>query len=120
MNGGRGACRHDQPAAWRLHEGRDIALDLAVVAHVDRHHVHPQRWCRRLYRAELTDPGRYRGVTQNRRALQAGAELREQLQPFGADAVLELNESGGVPAWTSQAADETGADRIDDMNEHDG
>ena len=46
-------------------------------------------------------------------------DLLEQLQPFGAHAVFELEEAGGVAARPRQAFDKTGAHRVDDLREHD-
>ena len=43
-----------------------------------------------------------------------GAICFEQLQPFRAHAVFELDEAGGVAARPRQAVDEAGADRIGD------
>ena len=54
-----------------------------------------------------------------RRARHAGRDLLEQLQPFRAQAVFELGEAGDVAAWPRDALDETGADRIDGLREHD-
>jgi hypothetical protein len=53
----RRARRHDQTAIWGAREGRDGALDLGGVAHVDWAQLHPERWRHGMDRAELADPG---------------------------------------------------------------
>ena len=90
------------------------ALDLAGVAHVDRAHLHPQRRRHGLDRAELAASGGDGGIPQHRRSRHTRCDLFEQLQPFSADAVFELHETGGVAARLRQALDEAGADRIGD------
>ena len=45
--------------------------------------------------------------------------LPEQFQPFGAQAVFELSEAGGVAAGPRHALDRAGTDRIDGLGEHD-
>ena len=60
------------------------------------------------------------GIPKDRRSRHARRDLLEQLQPFPADAVFEIHETGGVAARPRQAVDEAGADRIgDDDREHD-
>ena len=113
------ARRHDQAAIRGAREGRDGALDLGRVAHVDRAHLHPERRRHGLDDGELADPGGYGGIPKDRRARHARRDLLEQLQPFPAQAVFELHEAGGVAARPRQALDEAGADRIGDIREHD-
>ena len=78
-----------RPPFERAREGRDGALDLAGVAHVDRAHLHPERRRHGLDGAELADPGRYGGIPKDRRSRHARRDLLEQLQPFPAQAVFE-------------------------------
>ncbi|HEY5130994.1 MAG TPA: hypothetical protein VIJ35_27510 [Bradyrhizobium sp.] len=113
------ARRHDQAAIRGAREGRDGALDLAGVAHIDRVHLHPQRRRRGLDCAELAGTGGLGGIPKDRRLRHARHDLLEQLQPFPADAVFESHETRGVAARPRQAADEAAADRIDDDREHD-
>src|SRR4051812_10215017 len=40
MTNCRPAARYDHAAIRRAREGRDVALDLAGVSHVDRNHIH--------------------------------------------------------------------------------
>ena len=63
-------------------------------------------------RAELAAPGGYGRIPKDRRSRHAGRDLFEQLQPFPADAVFEIRETGGVAARPRQAIDKAGADRI--------
>ena len=93
-------------------EGRDGALDFAGVAHVERAHLHPERWRHGLDCAELASAGGCVGIAKDRHARHAGRDLLEQFQPFSADAVFEKHETGGVAARARQAVDEAGGDRI--------
>ena len=113
------ARRHDQAAIRGAREGRDGALDLAGVAHIDRAHLHAERRRHGLDDGELADPGGCGRVPKDRRARHARRDLLEQLQPFSRQAVFELHEAGGVAARPRQAIDEAGADRIGDDREHD-
>ena len=115
----RRARRHDQTAIRGAREGRDGALDLSGVAHVDWAQLHPERWRHGLDRAELADPGCYGGIPKDRRSRHARRDLFEQLQPFPGQAVFERYETGGVAARPRQAVDEAGADRIGGDREHD-
>ena len=63
----RRARRHDQAAIRRAREGRDGALDLAGVAHVDRADLDPERRRHGLDDAELADPGGCGGIAKDRR-----------------------------------------------------
>ena len=90
MNERQRAPCHDQAAIRRAREGRDGALDLAGVAHVDRAHLYSERRRHGLDGAELADPLGYGGIAKDRHARHAGRDLFEQLQPFPAHAVFEL------------------------------
>jgi hypothetical protein len=46
--------------------------------------------------------------------------LFEQFQPFPAQAIFELNETGCIAARSRQAINEPGADRVGDYHKHDG
>src|SRR5262245_47347098 len=92
------ACRHDHAAMARARKVGDIALDLAGVAYVDRVQLHAERWRHRLNDSELADPGGYGGIPKHHRPRDGWRDLLEQLQPFRAQAVFELHESGGVAA----------------------
>ena len=58
------------------------------------------------------------GIPKDCRARHAGRDLLEQFEPFRAEAIFVLGKSGGIPARSRQALDEAGADRIDDLREH--
>jgi hypothetical protein len=113
------ARRHDQPAIRGARERRDGAVDFAGIAHVDRAQLHPQRGRHGLSGGELPDPGGDGRIPKDRRPRHAGRDLFEQLQPFSAHAVFVNRESSRVAARPRQADDESGADRIDDLHEHD-
>ena len=97
MNERQRARRHDQAAIRSAREGRDGALDLAGVAHVDRAHLHPERRRHGLDRAELPDPGGYGGIPKDRRSRHARRDLLEQFQPFPAHAVFEQRKPVALP-----------------------
>ena len=75
MNHRQRARRHDQTAIRGAREGRDGALDLARVAHVDRAHLHPERRRHGLDGGELADPGGYGGIPKDRRSRHARRDL---------------------------------------------
>ena len=87
----RRARRHDQTAIRRAREGRDGALDLAGVAHIDRVDLHPERRRHGLDDAELAGAGGYGGIPKDRHSRHARRDLLEQLQPFPAHAVFEMS-----------------------------
>jgi hypothetical protein len=49
-----------------------------------------------------------------------GAICFEQFQPFAAQTVFEIHETGNVAARPSERVDESSADRIGDLHKHDG
>src|SRR5262249_12193030 len=58
-------------------------------------------------------------LPNDRHSLHVGRDLLEQFQPFPADAVFEIHESRDVAAWSREAIDEAGGDRIGDLHKHD-
>ena len=113
------AHRHDQTAVRCAHGRRDGALDVAGVAQVDRVHLHPERRRHRLDGAQLADHGGDGGIAKHRRARDLRRDLLEQLQPFPADAVFEIGETGDVASRPRQTGNEAAADRVDGIDEHD-
>jgi len=63
-------------------DGRDIALDLAGVAHVDRAHFDPKGRRHGLDYTKLAGPGGYIGITNDCRSHHARCDLLEHLHPF--------------------------------------
>ena len=59
----------------------------------------------------MAGPGGYGRIPKDCRPCQAGHNLLEQLQPFSAQIVFELQEACDVAARPCQAIDEAGADR---------
>jgi hypothetical protein len=118
INYRQSAHRHDQPAVRGAREGRDGALDLAGVAHVDWTHIHPDRRRRGLDRAKLPSARGNEWVPKNRRSRHARCDFFEQCQPFRADAVFEIDKSSGIAARPRKTFDEAGADRIGNMHEY--
>src|SRR5262245_28056588 len=102
----------------RAHEGRDGALDLICVAHVERVYLHAERRGQGLNNAKLADSGWVRGIPQDRHSRHARRDLLQQLQPFSAQAVFVRHETGGVAARPCPAIDEAGGDRISDDREN--
>src|SRR5215471_5514988 len=111
------APRLDQSAIRRAGKGRNGALDLTRFAHVDRRQLDTHRRRYGLESTELTGP---RGgcISENGHTPHSRSDLFQQLQPFPADAVFELNKSGGIAARSCQAIDEGGADGVYDIDEH--
>src|SRR5262245_38933857 len=97
MNHRQHASRHDQAAIRGTRKGRDSALDLTGVAHVDRANVHSERRRHRLGGAELADSLRQGGVSKDRDTRHARRDLLEQLQPFRADTVFKIDKSRALP-----------------------
>jgi hypothetical protein len=56
MNPRQSACRHNQTAIRLARECGDGALDLASVTHIDRGHLHPDRWRDGLDDTQLAAP----------------------------------------------------------------
>jgi hypothetical protein len=100
-------------------EGRDGALNLGQLAHVDWAHLDPERRRHGLDGCELRRSGGQRGVAKDPRTRHARRDLFEQFQPFRAEAVFEGGEPGCVPARPRQTIDKAGADRIGDNHKHD-
>ncbi len=111
---------HDHQTAVRAaRESRNRALDLTGIAHIDRGQFNTERWGHGLDRAELANSRGYGGITYDGDSRQFRHHLFEQLQPFRANAVFEIDKAGRVAARPCQAIDETGADWIRDIHEHD-
>jgi hypothetical protein len=113
------AAGHNHATIRRTREVRDSTLDLAGVAYVDRAYLHSDRRGHRLDRAELASPSGG-GITEDRSACHARCNLLEQFQPFPAQAIFELNETGCIAARSRQAINEPPADRVGDYHKHDG
>jgi hypothetical protein len=62
---------HDQATIRGVREGRDSALDLARIAHVDRSQLHPESRRGALDCAQLAAPRGYGGVPKDRRSCHA-------------------------------------------------
>src|SRR5215472_9975240 len=88
MNRRQSASRYDQAAVRGTREGRDSALDLASVTHIDWGHLRPDQWRYGLDDTQLSAPSGYCGVPNDCRSCHAGRDLFEQRQPFSADAVF--------------------------------
>src|SRR5262249_36716290 len=69
---------------------------------------HPKRRCRGLHGGELADAGDGR-LTQHRHPFHARRELLEQLQPLGANTVLEHSKAGGAAARPRKVGDQARA-----------
>src|SRR6516225_10431035 len=59
-----------------------------------------------------------RRIAKDSRAPHAWRDLFEQLEPFPAQAVFELHEAGRVAARPREAIDESAADRVGHIHEH--
>ena len=87
MNYRQRARRHDQAVIRPAREGRDGALDLAGVVHINRVQLDAKRRRHGLDGAELADPAGVAGIPKDRHARYAWRDLFEQLQPFRADGI---------------------------------
>src|SRR5262245_58810687 len=114
------ARRNDQAAIRGGRECCDGALGLGRIAQVNRAQLHAQRWRRSLNGGVLANYFRDGRIAKNGRAGHARSDLLEQLQPFCADAVFELGETGDVAAWPRQASNEAGTNWVRGLREYDG
>src|SRR6516162_6521348 len=113
------AAGHDQTATRGVREGRDSALNLGRITHIDWDDFHVERRRHSLDDSELPDPGRLAGISNDSRSRHAGRDLLEQFQPLAAQAVFELHKSGRVATRLCQTFDIAVADRIDALCEYD-
>src|SRR5262245_25981558 len=97
-----------------------MALGLGHIAQVDRAQLHVQRWRRSLNDGVLANSFCDGRIAKNGSAVHARSDLLEQLQPFCADAVFELGETGDVAAWPRQASNEAGTNWVRGLREYDG
>src|SRR6266436_8656362 len=121
MNGGPCASGYDQAAISTisaLRESRDGALDLAGIPHIDRAHVHAQRWRQGLDCGELARSGRHGWITKNSRSRYAGSDQLKQLHPFSAHRIFEDGEAGNVSAWPREIVNIASPRRVDNNVEH--
>src|SRR2546421_13007020 len=100
-------------------EGTDSALDLAGIAQSNRAQLDTERRRHGLQSAQLSGARGYRSISKDCNALEVRRDLLQQLEPFPADAVLEIGEPGRIAARARQAVDKTGTDRIGHQHEHD-
>src|SRR5262249_48559545 len=89
------------------------------VAHAHRAQLDPKRRRGPLDRAELAGPSSNGAISKYPHPRHARRDLFEQLQPFHADGVFKRTKSSNVAARARQTLDETGADRIGNVGEHD-
>jgi hypothetical protein len=101
-------------------EGGDGPLDLCIVAHLEWAQLDAERRRDGLHCAELAGTDGEGGIANDTHPLHAGRHLLEQLQPFSADPIFEINEASGIAAGTRQTVDETSGDRVRHQHEHDG
>src|SRR5262249_6979811 len=87
-------------------------LNFARVANIDWAYIYPERRCCAADCAELSNSGRIRGITNDRRSLHPGNDLFEEFNPFPTQIVFEIHKTGGVAAWPSQGLNDTGANRV--------
>src|SRR5262249_7266806 len=92
------APRNDQAAVRAARESRNRALDLTGIAHVDWGQFDAERWGHGLDCAELANSCGYGGITYDGDSRQFRHHQFEQLQPFGANTVFEIDKAGRVAA----------------------
>jgi hypothetical protein len=109
--------RYNKATVWRTREVSDAALNFARIARTERAHLDTERGRHGLDSGELAG-SRYRHITQDCGARDAGRDFLEQLEPFAAHAVFELRKPGNVSSRACKAVDETGTDRINHACEY--
>src|SRR5262249_36712808 len=100
-------------------EGREAAIKLAAIDQIDGAHLdgNGERYGQNC--APLANAGRDGGIANDRSARRIGCDLLEHLQPFRADAVIKLSETGDVAAGPGETVDEARANRIGYEHEYD-
>ena len=112
------ARRHDQTAVCGAREGRDGALDLARVAHVDRADLHPDDRATTWMTPNWPIPVAMAGSRRTAARVTPGASSLSSSSHFALKLVFEQQETGGIAARPRQTIDEAGPDRIDDGQKH--
>jgi hypothetical protein len=67
----------------------------------------------------LPDPDVGAGIAKDRYARNPRRKFFQQLQPFGTQAVIQRDETGGVAAGPCQTRNKACADRVDDPYKYD-
>src|SRR5262245_6461132 len=112
------AAGHDQAAVTGAREGRDGALDLGRIAHINWAWLRSERWRHRLDRPERPASRDEAGISKDRHARHVRRDLLEQLQPLYAHTVFGWSKTGNIAARPRQVADEARSDRIGDDHEY--
>ena len=95
-----------------------IPLSVSPASRSYRPYIHARRRGHRLNYRKPADPGGCR-IPQYYYSREARCDFLEQFKPFSTQAIFELHEAGGIAARLRQTIDETGADWIGDIREHD-
>src|SRR5262245_37497906 len=98
------ARRHDQSTIRTLRELRNGTLNFAGIPQVDRAQLHVDR-SSTLNRRKLANTGGHGRIAQHCRALHAGCDLFEQLEPFRGQRILEDDKAGNRAARSRHTRD---------------
>src|SRR5262245_66452657 len=107
--------RHDQPTVRRARERRDAALDLGRGPRIDWAQLHPGRAREGLDDSPLPGPGAGSKISEDPYALDLRRDLLQQLEPFSAQVVIELDETRNVSARLRHAIDDARTNRINGL-----
>src|SRR5262249_33923904 len=87
---------------------------------VDREDFHPKRGRCSTNHCPLSQRDGGSAIADDPNPRNLRCDLSEQLEPFGAQAIFELGEPGGVAPGARHAADSSQADRIDRLGHSNG
>src|SRR5260370_13350381 len=92
----RRTTQQDQATIRKVGEGRDRALNLPGIAHVDGARLHPERRCRGLDSAKLSAMGGTRGILDNSRSGHVRCDLLEEFQLLADQTVFVIHKAGSI------------------------
>jgi len=100
-------------------EIRNRALHCFHIANINRTNIDAERRRESLDNSKLANAGGSIVIAKDRHAPYARRYVFQKLQPFPAQAVFKLHKAGHIAAGPSQAADETCANWVRDIDEYD-
>src|SRR3954469_17159650 len=118
MNGST-AGRYDKSGVGRARNRSDFTLHFSRIAGTNEAKFHKVLRGHGLDDRELADAGNTRGIAKNRYPRHIRRNLLQQLQPFPGETVFELRKAGNVCTWMGHAFDQTGTNRVDDLQAND-
>ena len=119
MNAGGRAGQYDESAVRLACQYGEGPLDIGVSMNGEGRQFHAERWRARLDLAPEEVGGRIRRIVDDADSRDARRDLLEQFQLFCRDRQLEQCEPCDIAAGPGQTHNETPADWIGDLREHD-